>query len=460
MLLAPAVALLLLLGSSLAESLALHAAAPAVDLTTVFTSGEKDERGFAINSFRIPGFTVANTTLVVAAEARLYSYEDLSPHHLVVKRSTNNGQTWGPLQTVVSPSQFAGGTVGRHGDVFYDPTPVFDARRSQIHLIFAYQASRYIDWSTCTRLSNRTGPSTVGDYLGCSERNMSDPLGQQLFSVSSSDTGATWSEPRNLSFAGRGPNWCGMSGAGGGSGIQLTRSGRLLVPGYHAGCGCRAVPKGVLGPSCMHSHVLIADTHSSAGPNWRMSKEFFPGSAEGSLAELPAAANPGARAGEDRRATTDERLIFVARLERNQTHCVPSAAHCAGVAFSSNEGLSWGDEVDNGHLLDPRCKNTVAKMTTSSGRQLLVHSGSASAQVGPRVNITCLFSEDGKAWTDPIAVLPSTDAAGHSQIGGYSAVQGLPGSTHAGVVLEAQLPPAYHLDIFFTVVAAPASAGA
>ena len=61
MLLAPAVALLLLLGSSLAESLALHAAAPAVDLTTVFTSGEKDERGFAINSFRIPGFTVANT---------------------------------------------------------------------------------------------------------------------------------------------------------------------------------------------------------------------------------------------------------------------------------------------------------------------------------------------------------------------------------------------------------------
>ena len=85
-------------------------------------------------------------------------------------------------------------------------------------------------------------------------------------------------------------------------------------------------------------------------------------------------------------------------------------------------------------------------------RQLLVHSGSASAQLGPRVNITCLFSRDGahgrssssrliagvahfshrwrfvpgKAWTDPVVVLPEHDASGRSQIGGYSAVQPLP----------------------------------
>ena len=82
-------------------------------------------------------------------------------------------------------------------------------------------------------------------------------------------------------------------------------------------------------------------------------------------------------------------------------------------------------------------------------RQLLVHSGSASAQLGPRVNITCLFSRDGaqraevpllagvarfshrwrfapgKAWTDPVVVLPEHDASGRSQIGGYSAVQPL-----------------------------------
>ena len=73
----------------------------------------------------------------------------------------------------------------------------------------------------------------------------------------------------------------------------------------------------------MLSHVLIADTHSDAGPDWRLSDEFFPGSAEGSLAELPAQA---LSRGE---SAAQERLIFVARLERNETHCVPSAEHCA-----------------------------------------------------------------------------------------------------------------------------------
>ena len=34
-------------------------------------------------SDRVPGFVVANGTLVVAAEARMYSFEDTSPHHLV-----------------------------------------------------------------------------------------------------------------------------------------------------------------------------------------------------------------------------------------------------------------------------------------------------------------------------------------------------------------------------------------
>ena len=159
----------------------------------VFKAGEPDERGFRVNSFRIPGFVVANSTLLVAAEARLYSWEDTSPHHLVLKRSLDRGKTWGPLQTVVTPSGFVGGTSGAHGDVLYDPTLVFDAVRSRVHMIFSYQASRYVNWTSCRRVSNTTGPSTLGAYLGCSEVNASDPMGQQLFAVTSEDLGETWS---------------------------------------------------------------------------------------------------------------------------------------------------------------------------------------------------------------------------------------------------------------------------
>jgi sialidase-1 len=245
-------------------------ATAAVDFTPVFTAGEQDESGFAINSFRIPGFVVANTTLVVAVEARLYSYADLSPHHLVVKRSSDQGRSWGPLQTVVAPSLFPDGTTGVHGDVYFDPTPVYDSARATTHLIFAYQKSMYVNWTSCTRGDNATGPSSLGEYLNCAEKDPANPKGMQLFSVSSTDCGATWSKPRNLSFASDATSsrWCGMSGAGGGNGIQL-QSGRLVVPGYHGGCECRG-GKGVLGPACLQSHVLLADTYSAEGPDWRL----------------------------------------------------------------------------------------------------------------------------------------------------------------------------------------------
>ena len=424
-----------------------HSAAP-IDFTAVFTAGEKDEHNFAVNSFRIPGFVVANTTLVVAAEARLYSHADLSPHHLVVKRSLTNGRTWLPLQTVVAPTMFEDGTSGVHGDVYYDPTPVFDAARSTIHLIFAYQPARYINWTTCTRGDHATGPSTLGHYLGCSEVDTTNPRGAQLFSVSSADLEKTWTTPRNLSAAydATSRKWCGMSGAGGGNGIQL-RSGRLVVPGYHGGCECRG-GKGVLGISCLQSHVLLADTSTDGHPDWRLSTEFFPGSAEGSVAELPPSATKNSRTAT---AETGGDLVYIARLERTETRCVPSAAHCAGTMFSTSGGSTWHGEVDNGQLLDPRCKNTVATAHAADGKQILVHTGAASAIVGQRVNITLLFSRDAKEWSNPISLHPQTNAAGDKQIGG-SAVQGLPHS-EVGVVLQAQRPPKYHLSILFTRVA-------
>ena len=112
----------------------------------------------------------------------------------------------------------------------------------------------------------------------------------------------------------------------------------------------------------MLSHLLIADTHSDDGPDWRLSDEFFPGSAEGSLAELPSSVQALPRGGSSApewlpsglHVVRKERLIFVARLERDSTHCVPAAEHCAGTMLSDSSGDRWGDEVDNGMLLDPR----------------------------------------------------------------------------------------------------------
>ena len=324
----------------------------------------------------------------------------------------------------------------------------------------------------------------TGPYVNCTEVDPTDPSGQQLFSVSSTDLGASWTVPRNLSFAGGGA-WCAKSGGGGGHGVQL-RNGRLVVPGYHAGCSCRAAPHGVTGPSCLKSHVLIADpqvdttatataptapattTAAAKGPTlpaWRLSDEFFPGSAEGSVAELPAAMS-NARHGEPHSNQSsltslgelDEvpsRLIFVARLERLQTHCTPSAKHCAGIMYSKDGGDTWGGEQDDGQLVNPMCKNTVARVG-----QMLVHSGAANSTIGQRVSITCLFSRDGTGehWSDPTVVLPRYDANGAAQNGGYSTVHAL-SATEVGVVLEVQRlkRSSRPLNIFFAKIAVPAT---
>jgi len=59
----------------------------------IFEAGQDD-----IDTYRIPGSAMtADGTIVVVAEARTRSPLDTDPHHLVAKRSTDGGSTWGDL---------------------------------------------------------------------------------------------------------------------------------------------------------------------------------------------------------------------------------------------------------------------------------------------------------------------------------------------------------------------------
>ena len=121
--------------------------------------------------------------------------------------------------------------------------------------------------------------------------------------------------------------------------------------------------------------------------------------------------------------------------------------------YSEDGGETWGEERDDGQLLDPMCKNTVARVGL-----MLVHSGAANQTLGERVSITCVFSRDGTGatWTDPTVVLPRFDANGAAQNGGYSTVYAL-SATEVGVVLEAQqlLGSRRPITIMFTKIAVP-----
>ena len=63
----------------------------------VYTAGQDN-----VHTYRIPAFLVTSKgTLLVFCEARKMSTRDVSPTDLVVKRSTDLGRVWSPLQTLV-----------------------------------------------------------------------------------------------------------------------------------------------------------------------------------------------------------------------------------------------------------------------------------------------------------------------------------------------------------------------
>ncbi len=97
------------------------AATPAVEVTTVFTSVSD-----GYHTFRIPAvIRAADGTVLAFAEGRVDSSADSGDIDLVLRRSTDGGRTWGPLQL-----------VGDNGpNTFGNPAPVVDPASGEVVLL-------------------------------------------------------------------------------------------------------------------------------------------------------------------------------------------------------------------------------------------------------------------------------------------------------------------------------------
>ena len=148
--------------------------------------------------FRIPALVRAANGMVLAfAEGRVKDCGDDEDIDLVLRRSSDNGQTWGPLQVVSE------GNGSTHGN----PVPILDRATGRIVLV-----------------STHNGPAPCTN--GCDR----DPYVQV-----SDDNGATWSAPREMT-EGKTPDWNFWYATGPMHGIQLTHgkhAGRLIVGANH-----------------------------------------------------------------------------------------------------------------------------------------------------------------------------------------------------------------------------------
>lgn len=137
-----------------------------------------DECEEPIHSFRIPAIVTATTGRLLAfAEGRTTSNYDHGEIDLVLKTSDDDGRTWSGLRRLVTTSSCRQGYAEWYLDVNDDegivgnPTPVVDERTGKIWLFFVYM----------------TSTANVNHVWDAGER--------RIYSTSSTDNGATWSQP-------------------------------------------------------------------------------------------------------------------------------------------------------------------------------------------------------------------------------------------------------------------------
>ncbi|MET7474765.1 sialidase family protein [Streptomyces sp. NPDC005648] len=168
------------------------------DVTVPFRAGHE---GYA--SHRIPAIVAtANGTLLAFCEGRVRSASDHGHIDIVLKRSTDGGRTWGPLQVVASNGTGLAGNPA--------PVALNTGRVLLVHV--------------------RAAASATEDLIR--QGNVKDADGRRVWVRHSDDDGVTWSEPAEITGSVKRTGWRWYA-TGPGHALQLG-DGRVVVPANHS----------------------------------------------------------------------------------------------------------------------------------------------------------------------------------------------------------------------------------
>jgi sialidase-1 len=219
-------------------------AAPEFEQQVLFKASQ--DPGYAC--FRIPAIVrTTSGTLLAFAEGRVLNCGDAADIDIVVKRSTDGGRTWGPLQVVTEGA----------GDTHGNPAPIVDRRTGRILLAETFNTGR-ADAGNCSVPCDRTPHLQYSD-----------------------DDGRTWSEPRDLSDEILPEHWNSWYATGPVHGIQLTR-------GKHAGrlvFGVNTETWNGSRVSANHAALIVSD---DGGDSWRVgATDTWPIAQDGTFRQKP-----------------------------------------------------------------------------------------------------------------------------------------------------------------------------
>ncbi len=201
----------------------------------VFVAGQD-----GYHTYRIPSaLTTSKGTVLAFCEGRKSGQHDSGDIDLVLRRSTDGGITWGPLQVVWDD---AANTCG-------NPCPVIDRDTGAIWMLMTHNLGKDPE----SKIIDRTAEGTRTVWVSKSE-----------------DDGLTWTKPVDLTKDVKKAEWTWVA-TGPGVGIQ-TKKGRLLIPCDHVEAGTK---KG-------GSHVIWSDDH---GATWTLGGTISGGTNECQVVE-------------------------------------------------------------------------------------------------------------------------------------------------------------------------------
>jgi sialidase-1 len=342
------VAPLLVLSTLMLGGLALSAAAAGPEKVDVFPPGYN-----GVTRYRIPGIVVTPRGTVLAySEARRDSHKDWGEIEVHLRRSLDGGRTWLPPRQIAHRGERIEGNPhkpqgGEREQTVNNPVAIVDRETGAVEFLYCV------------------------NYARC-------------FSMRSTDEGATWSEPVEITasfepFRKR-YDWKVIA-TGPGHGIQLA-SGRLIVPIWLAYGGV-----GDHGPSA--AGTISSDDH---GKSWRADAIVMPD--EGEFASP----NESMLA-----PLSDGRVMMVTRSLSKPNRKLVAFGRMAGAA---DGGATWTTPTFHPDLWEPRCMASIAAHPSGvllfSNPHTLPRDKSGvelAGGKGRRENLSVKLShDDGRTW--------------------------------------------------------------
>ena len=181
------------------------------------------------HTYRIPALAVTTKNTVLAfCEGRRNGRADNGDIDMLVRRSTDGGQTWSKQEVIWNDGP---NTCG-------NPCPVVDSQTGVVWLLMTWNRGDDAEWQIIQQTSNDTRRVRV---------------------TRSKDDGRTWSRPKEITSDVKKPNWSWYA-TGPCTGVQLRTGrhrGRLLIPCDHIEAGTKKY----------YSHVIYSDDH---GKTWKL----------------------------------------------------------------------------------------------------------------------------------------------------------------------------------------------